>query len=161
MPFGPFITCKLPKLLRFQTSLWEYKCTCLKLLVRKLTTCFSLSELQTDCWTFSALLVCQRSKTKCVAIVLSCRCCTCWIVGGWAIVQHYHNEAILMSRNIQYHRCLWVIVFHWVPRNYGSKRTESEGVAKGQSLFALLEFLGNQWITTCNIFTTSGNLEQY
>ena len=31
----------------------------------------------------------------------------------------------------------YVIVIHWVPRDYGSKRTESEGVARGQSLFML------------------------
>ena len=28
-----------------------------------------------------------------------------------------------------------ILVIHWLPRNYGSKRTESEGVARGRSLF--------------------------
>ena len=26
---------------------------------------------------------------------------------------------------------VYVIVIHWVPRDYGSKRTESEGIARG------------------------------
>ena len=32
---------------------------------------------------------------------------------------------------------LYVIVINWVPRNYGSKRTDPEGVARGRGLFTL------------------------
>ena len=46
-------------------------------------------------------------------------------------LQQTYNSMAISSRSTG----ILVIVLDWLPRNYGSKRTESEGAARGQGLF--------------------------
>jgi len=58
--------------------------------------------------------------------------------GKWKGKDQYLFLLLKAKISIGVHVCcilMYVIVIDWLTRNYGSKRTESEGAAQGRGLF--------------------------